>query len=125
MSISTIFRNLLIGTYFAKEISGEYMQIPNNAIFYADTTLVCAINTSQRIQWTYKPTQTDTNTIISSSSSPYSGVSTLNIRTSSSGFYMCSVGSYIAAIFNPEYTISKFKIYKYIVQSTPLNRVTV
>ena len=74
---------------------------------------MCATSdTSQQIQWQYRPTQSAVPTNISPSFTVDSaGLSVLSIMTSSPGYYRCEVAglaSYEVAIFNPNSTISKF-----------------
>ena len=93
--------------------NGDYRSVANNEIFYNNTTLTCATNdTSQQIQWIYRPTQiADTVNITSASSwNADTGVSVLNVLESMQGYYRCEViqTSYDIAIFNPANTISEF-----------------
>ena len=93
---------------------GNYIPLLDNEIFYTDTTLVYATSdTSQQIEWTYQPNQTATASSRTTSSSwnASTGISTLEIMTSEQGYYSCqagNLGSYSAAIFNPDNTIGEF-----------------
>ena len=93
----------------------EYNLLSGNDVFYADTTLVCAISGASEPSWQYKAVQTN-NYITESSNSWNSttGISTLTITTTQQGYYTCTpiAGgiTYTVAIFNPDYTLGKIRL---------------
>ena len=100
-----------VGTNFAEKTPAGHKVLPNNAILYYNTTLVCATNdTSQQIVWKYQPTQKTSYTNMTSFSAWNSatGISTLDIMTSQIGYYSCEITRgggitiYTAAVFVAE-----------------------
>ena len=109
--------NFNLGSNFAEKLSsGGYRMLSGNNIFYTDRTLVCVTSdTSQEIQWIYRPTQDSTNIARTDAIwDTRTGISELSITTAEQGYYTCEIVSggtnYTVAIFNPNITIGKRSI---------------
>ena len=90
------------------------MMLNGNNIFYTNTALVCATNdTSQQIQWTHQPKlDSEANDVTGLSTTNYAtGISTLDIRTSTQGYYTCipipGETNYMVGIFDRDTTIGE------------------
>ena len=95
---------------------GVYNILSGNNVFYNGRILVCATNdTSQQIKWNYQPNQDATVSEITELSNwdTVTGISTLDVMTSSQGYYMCEIvigaeiTTYTVAIFDPNVTVGK------------------
>ena len=93
---------------------GVYAILSGNNVLYNTRTLVCATNdTSQQIQWMFKPIQNDTESDITAQAdwNSITGISTLG--STQQGYYSCDITIgienivYTAAIFDPTLTVGK------------------
>ena len=103
----------LLGSNFAElTSSNEYTLLSGNNIFYTDTTLVCVTSDTSVVPvWSYRETQTGSeNPPTGVNWDVTTGISTLDIVTTQQGYYTCAISSdsYSIAIFNPDFTTSKY-----------------
>ena len=104
---------MLIGTVFAEFTPpSAYTVLTTNTVFMSNKQIACATsNTSQRIQWSYQPTQEVNRTNVTTATwDSTTGISMVDIMTSQQGYYQCTIvyeGTsviYTAAIFDPDIT---------------------
>ena len=104
---------------FGQHISSTYSSLADNVILRSNTTLYCVteIENTTQVNWSYIDL-TGVRSDINSTTDANTGISTLQVYTTQSGYYMCEVTEdggmsrvYTVGVINTDLYTGKGKVY--------------